>query len=78
MHFSKISKPTFLITSKDDPFITWEPYMHASAHSQIRLHIEEHGGHLGYLTSQAPGFLHDRWLKQALKVALSELAFDLG
>jgi predicted alpha/beta-fold hydrolase len=76
-HFKSISKPTILITSKDDPFITWEPYLNALANPVIRLHIEEHGGHLGYLTTHSQGFVHERWLRQALRVALSELTFDL-
>jgi predicted alpha/beta-fold hydrolase len=68
--FHKIEIPTILITAKDDPFITWEPYLKAQGNSNILLHIENHGGHLGYLTQQKNSVRPKRWLSAAVKSSL--------
>jgi predicted alpha/beta-fold hydrolase len=63
-----IEIPTVLITSKDDPFVSIEDYYSAKLSKSTILHIEEHGGHMGYLNRK--GFGHSRWLDSALSTYL--------
>lgn len=64
-HLKDIKIPTVLITAKDDPFVSVEDYLKAPLSPMILLHVEDHGGHMGYLSSRGLGF--ERWLDQALK-----------
>lgn len=67
-HLHKITVPTVLITSVDDPFAPASDLGPVS-HS-VQLHVQTHGGHMGYL-SGAP---QRRWLDKALEAALGSLA----
>jgi predicted alpha/beta-fold hydrolase len=69
--FDQIEVPTILVTTKDDPFITWEPYLNAKSNPNILLHIENHGGHLGYLTQDRSSLKPARWLSKAITAGLS-------
>jgi hypothetical protein len=70
-HFSKITTPTFILSAKDDPFILWQPYLSAAENPHIQLHLEESGGHLGYLSTNLEksggSFRFQRWLDYAIK-----------
>ncbi len=78
-HFDKIQTPTVILMSKDDPFIPWQPYLNAQHNPRVHLHLETHGGHLGYL-SQNQGSQggtktsYRRWLDDALNIILKEHA----
>lgn len=68
---AKIEKPTIVLTAADDPFVVVEAYRRAQSSSAVQMHIEETGGHMGYL-SQGPKLV-ERWLDRALEQALAAL-----
>ena len=49
---AKIKTPTVILTAKDDPFVPYESYASAELSAHTLLHVEEHGGHMGYLTNK--------------------------
>ena len=65
-YLSKIKKPTVVITSKDDPMVKVEHYLAAQYSDQVLFHLEDHGGHMGYLTSEATPAGDNRWMEYAL------------
>lgn len=65
---TQINIPTVIITSEDDPFVAIEDYLEASYSPTTILHVEKHGGHMGYLTKKGLG--HGRWLDKALETYL--------
>ena len=58
----RIRVPALLIQARDDVFVPFEVYEHPSLHTnpQVRLHVTEHGGHLGFLSRRRPRFWADR------------------
>lgn len=70
-HLEKITTPTFILTAKDDPFITWKPYLNAANNPHVQLHIEEVGGHLGYLSAHKSPWKYERWLDYAVREVLT-------
>lgn len=72
-HLTKITVPTFLLMSKDDPFIPYAPYEKAQLSSSVILHSEEVGGHLGYLSKEKTPLGTHRWLDYALSEVISKL-----
>lgn len=70
-YLSQINIPTVIITSEDDPFVAIEDYLEASYSPMTVLHVEKHGGHMGYLTKNGLG--HERWLDKALETYLKTL-----
>jgi predicted alpha/beta-fold hydrolase len=64
-YLKDIRIPTVLITAEDDPFVGVEDYKQAELSPSTILHIEQHGGHMGYLNQNGFGF--ERWLDSALK-----------
>ncbi|MCC6138828.1 MAG: thioesterase [Bdellovibrionaceae bacterium] len=78
-HLQNIKTPTVIIMAKDDPFIPWEPYLNAQHNSNVVLHLEDRGGHLGYLATdtakqQSQKRHYRRWLDDALDIVLKENA----
>ncbi|HEX9081224.1 MAG TPA: hypothetical protein VF768_03040, partial [Holophagaceae bacterium] len=69
-HLARIRIPTVLLQSKDDPFIPWQTHLQAEASPSVHLHLETHGGHMGYLSRDLPDH---RWLPYALDHYLGEL-----
>lgn len=65
-----IQKPTVILMAKDDPFIPWQDHADAPKSPNVHLHLEEVGGHMGYLSQDAPG---RRWLDLALGHYLDQL-----
>ncbi len=63
-HLAKITVPTVILMAKDDPFIPWRHAVDSSPSDQVHLHIEPHGGHMGYLSRDLPGH---RWLPYAIE-----------
>lgn len=64
-YLSLIKIPTVMITSEDDPFVSGQDYKEATLSENIVLHLEKHGGHMGYLNRKGLGM--ERWLDMALK-----------
>jgi predicted alpha/beta-fold hydrolase len=59
-----ISSPTVIIHAQDDPFVTAQSYAETQLSRQCHLHLEPHGGHVGYLTGTARA--PQKWLGGAL------------
>lgn len=59
-----IRVPALIIQAKDDVFIPFEIFEHPEvyANPRVRLHVTEHGGHLGFLSRTRPRF----WADQAV------------
>jgi predicted alpha/beta-fold hydrolase len=68
-----ISKPTVILQAKDDPFIPWQDHAGTARSSFIHLHLEEVGGHMGYVSRDAPG---RRWLDLAIGHYMDGLLAD--
>lgn len=62
-YLTRIRVPTLLIHAKDDVLAPFESYAHPAFESNpfLRLVATEHGGHLGFLSRQAPRF----WVDEA-------------
>lgn len=64
-YLPKINIPTVIITAEDDPFVSVEDYREATYSPTTHVHIEKHGGHMGYLAKNGLGYT--RWLDSALE-----------
>ena len=74
----KIQTPTVIITSKDDPFIPWQPYLGALRNPHVHLQIEDVGGHLGYLSDKIYRNNSRRWLDYALEEIFNKFSAQLA
>jgi predicted alpha/beta-fold hydrolase len=70
---SKIKTPTLIMTTKDDPFVSFEHYRLAKLSPHVQLHVEEFGGHMGYLTAAKTPLGSRRWLDYALHEGIQAL-----
>jgi predicted alpha/beta-fold hydrolase len=64
--------PTMILTSKDDPFISYKDLESAEKSNKVNWHLENFGGHMGYLHKEKLPHGSFRWMDYAV----SEL-FDL-
>ncbi|MFT5290388.1 MAG: putative alpha/beta-fold hydrolase [Planctomycetota bacterium] len=71
MHLGRVTTPSVILTAADDPFVDPAVYGRAQLPDSMHLHVEQHGGHVGYLTRQKLGW--ERWLKGALSHYVAEL-----
>ena len=69
-HLGAIETPTLLLTSRDDPFAPASDVEACALGPGVTLHVEDRGGHMGYLDRRAPG---GRWLDLALDLGLENL-----
>ncbi len=69
-HLDKIKVPTIVFTAKDDPFVPVESYAAAKLSPNVHLHIEEYGGHMGYLSKDKTPLGTRRWQDYAIHQAL--------
>ena len=69
-HLPNITQPTVIIHAEDDPFIDPSDFQRARYGSGIHLHLEQHGGHLGYVSANQP---YRRWLDYAVGHYLDQL-----
>ncbi|MBX3020185.1 MAG: alpha/beta fold hydrolase [Bdellovibrionales bacterium] len=69
----RIKVPTTIIMSKDDPFVPFESYQEAKLSPQVHLHVEEFGGHMGYLTRYKTPLGSKRWQDYAVHEALKSI-----
>jgi predicted alpha/beta-fold hydrolase len=53
-HLSGIRLPTLIISAKDDPLVPNSCFGAAEVPACVRLHVTEHGGHLGYVARPGP------------------------
>lgn len=70
---SKIKTPVYVLTAEGDPFVAVEDYRQASWSSSTNLHIERHGGHLGFICRNKTPLGSHRWLDHYLFEALTAL-----
>ena len=61
-----IETPTVVLTSGDDPFIDVSDYLKATLPANVHLHIEDRGGHMGYLSQRQLPSQGRRWMDFAL------------
>ena len=73
-----IGTPTLILTSKEDPFVAVEHYHQAKLSPSVQLHIEEFGGHLGYLSENPTPLGSRRWLDYFVREAILSLAHSSG
>lgn len=77
-YLQNIDVPTYSLTTQDDPFISVSDYLTAPFSKRTLVHIENRGGHLGYLTNR-PTFLGSRrWLDYYIHEALGALSETLS
>ena len=69
-HLHRIDRPTVILMAKDDPFIDWRDHAAAAKSAFVHLHLEDSGGHMGYVDGNVPGH---HWLDRALAHYLAEL-----
>ncbi|MDA1265153.1 MAG: alpha/beta fold hydrolase [Planctomycetota bacterium] len=62
----RIQTPTLLLSSADDPIVPIDLLTGARRSAAVDLHVQDHGGHLGYLESGRGAGLA-RWLDHALE-----------
>ncbi len=62
----RVTVPTVVLTSKDDPMVLYRDYLASPMSSQIHFHLEPHGGHMGYLTRKPTPLGDFRWLDYSL------------
>jgi hypothetical protein len=63
-----VAKPAVIVAAADDPFLDVGLYAHSKLSAQITLHIEPHGGHIGFL-----GRGRERWIDGALEHYFEQL-----
>jgi hypothetical protein len=69
-HLAGITVPTVILMAKDDPFIPWQDAVEARPSPAVHLHLEDCGGHMGYLSRDLPDH---RWLPYAVAHYAREL-----
>lgn len=69
----RIVTPTVVLTARDDPFVDADALGSAAWSDAVYVHIEEHGGHLGYI-SRDPRAVSPRWIEAAYAHFFEELA----
>lgn len=67
---TEIQTPTIVMTAKDDPFVPYESFAKAKLSRHVLMHIENYGGHMGYLSRGKTPFGTKRWQDYAVSVAL--------
>ena len=75
-HLTRIEIPVVLLTSEDDPFVDVLDYKDAKLSDSVILHIEQYGGHMGYLSRNGIGYA--RWLDSALSNYLLVMSQSLS
>lgn len=73
-YLARIAIPTVLLTAADDPIVDVSDYQSARPSDHVVLHIEPHGGHMGYLSREKTPLGTHRWLDYALKEYLTALS----
>jgi uncharacterized protein len=78
-YLPEISIPTVVLTAEDDPFVDITDYKNAKYSAKCLVHIEKHGGHMGYLAKKGslpPKITPtNRWLDYALDSYINSLRY---
>lgn len=69
-HLDKIKIPTVILTTADDPFVPVSAYREAQLSPHVHMHIEPHGGHMGYLSRDHSRLGYYRWQDYAIEQVL--------
>ncbi|MCP3916209.1 MAG: alpha/beta fold hydrolase [bacterium] len=62
-----VDVPSVVIIARDDPFVDWRMFERARRSARVHLHVEDHGGHMGYVSRGG------RWLDVALEHYLTQV-----
>lgn len=65
-HLTKIDQSTVILSSADDPFIDGTEFTKAAVSKDVHVHMEQVGGHLGYIHNDYTPIGSNRWLDYAL------------
>ncbi|MBO9668023.1 MAG: alpha/beta fold hydrolase [Bdellovibrio sp.] len=76
-YLHKVDVPTYMLTAADDPFVKVQDYLEAKLPTNVSLHIENRGGHLGYLAKQETPLGSHRWLDYYLHEAIRALSSQI-
>lgn len=68
-----IEVPTVVLSAADDPFVPGETLAAARSSDRVHVHIEPHGGHVGYLSARNTPLGSRRWIDYALDHYLTQL-----
>ncbi len=60
----RIELPTLIVTARDDPFVAIAPFEELILPGHVRLEIQQHGGHLGFLGFDGNGGI--RWVERRI------------
>jgi predicted alpha/beta-fold hydrolase len=69
-HLARARIPAAIVTTADDPFVPVEDLVRAAEGTPVEVHVEDHGGHMGYLDSSP----NRRWLAYAVPECVESLA----
>lgn len=69
-YLNQVNRPTIVLTSKDDPFIDYNDILETEKSKSLQLHIEDQGGHLGYVHREKTPLQSHRWMDYALMETL--------
>ncbi|WP_413575312.1 YheT family hydrolase [Bdellovibrio sp. HCB290] len=75
-YLHNVDVPTYMLTAADDPFVIVQDYMDANMSSNISLHIEGRGGHLGYISRSKTPLGSNRWLDYYLREAIQNMSLE--
>lgn len=73
-----IRTPTVVISSRDDPLVEVEVLERVEVSRAVHVHLEDHGGHLGYVSTEHKSARTGRWIDRALLHYLEALARVVG
>ncbi len=65
-YLASVGVPTVILTAADDPFVDASKLRNAERSNCLCLHVEPHGGHLGYITRDRTHLGTRAWLDAAL------------
>lgn len=72
-YLKQVQVPTYILTSKDDPIIDFKDLESLEKSSLVRLHVEEKGGHMGFLCRKRTPLGDFRWMDYAVSEIFNEL-----
>ena len=73
----EIKIPTVIITTRDDPFVSGRKLGRLAHSPFVHPHIENSGGHVGYLTRGRHPLSWERWLDGAISHYMHELLAEM-
>lgn len=72
-YLDQVSVPTFVLTSKDDPFIAFTDYKTAKWNNLTHRTFIDYGGHMGYISKHKAGLYGRRWLDDYIHHVLNAI-----